>query len=172
MSADEMPCRPAAMTQVESDEEAPPGFVALRFAGIGMMARMIEPKQLNEPADWINLVSKLEAWGEVPNPDSITSLQNMPNERGLNAVLKADSTWLAEFLPWVSDGRIRARAKAAPDGSRIPIGGYSFEGRDVVVLRHLEDDIQNSAGTITNALAANDAVSAQEELRNAGMVLG
>ncbi len=109
------------MTQVESDEEAPPGFVALRFAGIGMMARMIEPKQLNETADWINLVSKLEAWGEVPNPDSITSLQNMPNERGLNAVLKADSTWLAEFLPWVSDGRIRARAKAAPDGSRIPI---------------------------------------------------
>ena len=54
------------MTQVESDEEAPPGFVALRFAGIGMMARMIEPKQLNEPADWINLVSKLEAWGRSP----------------------------------------------------------------------------------------------------------
>ena len=128
------------MTQVESDEEAPPGFVALRFAGIGMMARMIEPEKLNEPVDWINLTEKLEAWGEVPEPDSITSLQNMPNERGLNAILKADSTWLAEFLPWLSDGRIRARAKAAPEGSRIPIGGYSFEGRDVVVLRHLEDE--------------------------------
>ena len=172
MSVDEMPWRPAAMAQVESDEEAPPGFVALRFAGIGMMARMIEPEKLNEPVDWINLTEKLEAWGEVPEPGSITSLQNMPNERGLNAILKADSTWLAEFLPWLSDGRIRARAKAAPEGSRIPIGGYSFEGRDVVILRHLEDDIENSAGIITNALAAEDAESAQDELRNAGMVLG
>ena len=160
------------MVQVESDEEAPPGFNALRFAGIGMMARIIEPKQLNEPADWGNIVSELEAWGEVPNPDSITSLHTIPNEKGLNAVLKADSAWLAEFLPWVSDGRIRARAKAAPEGSRVPIGGYSHKGRDVVILRPLGDDIQNSSRIISNALAADDAETAEAELRNAGMVLG
>jgi len=160
------------MVQVESDEEAPPGFNALRFAGIGMMARIIEPKQLNEPADWCNIVSELEAWGEVPDPDSITSLHTIPNEKGLNAVLKADSAWLAEFLPWVSDGRIRARAKAAPEGSRVPIGGYSHKGRDVVILRPLEDDIQNSSRIISNALAADDAETAEAELRNAGMVLG
>ncbi|MBS65495.1 MAG: hypothetical protein CMA93_04155 [Euryarchaeota archaeon] len=172
MSDDETPWRPAAMTQVESDVDAPPGFVALRFAGIGMMARMIEPEQLNEPADWSNLVSELEAWGEVPDPDSITSLSTMPNEKGLNAVLKADSAWIAEFLPWESDGRLRARSKAAPEGSRVPIGGYSYEGRDVVILRPLEDDIQNSAGIISNALAEDDAEAAEAELRNAGMVLG
>ena len=127
------------MTQVESEEEAPPGFAALLFAGVGMMARMIEPESLSEPEDWSTLVDDLEAWGEVPDPDSITSLLTMPTSRGLNAVLQADSLWLAEFLPWVSDGRIRARAKAAPEGSRVPIGGYSYEGRDVMILRPLEE---------------------------------
>jgi len=174
MSVDEIPWRPAAMTQVESDEKAPPGFIALRFAGgkIKMMARMIEPEQMNEPEDWNNLVGDLEAWGEVPDPDSITSLQKMPSERGLNAVLQSDSAWLAEFLPWVSDGRIRARAKAAPEGSRVPIGGYSYEGRDVIILRPLEKERENSSELISNALAADDAEAAETELRNAGMVLG
>lgn len=60
------------MTQVESEEEAPPGFAALLFAGVGMMARMIEPESLSEPEDWSTLVDDLEAWGEVPDPDSIT----------------------------------------------------------------------------------------------------
>jgi len=160
------------MVQVESDEEAPPGFTALRFAGIGMMARMIEPETLNEPGDWESMVSGLEAWGEVPEPDSVTSLRTSPTPRGLNAVLQADSVWLAEFLPWVSDGRIRARAKAAPEGSIIPIGGYSYEGRDVIILRTFEEKDENSSTIILRALEADDGESAQSELRNAGMVLG
>ena len=57
------------MSQVESDEEAPPGFIALRFAGIGMMARMIEPESLSEPEDWSTMVGELKSWGEVPDPD-------------------------------------------------------------------------------------------------------
>ena len=160
------------MTQVESDEEAPPGFAALRFAGIGMMARMIEPESLSEPGDWGTLVDDLEAWGEVPDQDSITSLMTMPTSRGLNAVLQADSAWLAEFLPWTSDGRIRARAKAAPEGSRVPIGGYTYEGRDVIILRPLEEETEVSAGIISKALESDDAEAAEAELRNAGMVLG
>tara|TARA_B100000686_G_scaffold340809_1_gene417076 strand:- start:8898 stop:10151 length:1254 start_codon:yes stop_codon:yes gene_type:complete len=175
MSIDETPWRPAAMSQVESDEEAPPGFVALRFAGpkrMRMMARMIEPESLSEPADWSTMVEELEPWGQVPDPDSITSLQKMPSMRGLNAILQADSIWLAEFIPWVSDGRIRARAKAAPEGSRIPIGGYSYEGRDIVIFRPLEEDIEDSAEIILNALRSDDAEAAEVELRNSGMVLG
>ena len=163
------------MSQVESDEEAPPGFVALRFAGpkrMRMMARMIEPESLSEPADWSTMVEELEPWGQVPDPDSITSLQKMPSMRGLNAILQADSIWLAEFIPWVSDGRIRARAKAAPEGSRIPIGGYSYEGRDIVIFRPLEEDIEDSAEIILNALRSDDAEAAEVELRNSGMVLG
>ena len=163
------------MSQVESDEEAPPGFVALRFAGpkrMRMMARMIEPESLSEPADWSTMVEELEPWGQVPDPDSITSLQKMPSTRGLNAILQADSKWLAEFIPWVSDGRIRARAKAAPEGSRIPIGGYSYEGRDIVIFRPLEEDIEDSAEIILNALRSDDAEAAEVELRNSGMVLG
>ncbi|GIS92152.1 MAG: hypothetical protein CM1200mP21_04470 [Candidatus Poseidoniales archaeon] len=52
------------MSQVESDEEAPPGFIALRFAGIGMMARMIEPESLSEPEDWSTMVGDLGNHGE------------------------------------------------------------------------------------------------------------
>ncbi|MEC7706864.1 MAG: hypothetical protein VX723_02790, partial [Candidatus Thermoplasmatota archaeon] len=172
MSDDEMPWRPAGMAQVESDEEAPPGFIALRFAEIGIMARMIEPETLNGPEDWESMIGNLESWGEVPEPGSINSLRTIPTPRGLNAVLEADSVWLAEFLPWVSDGRIRARAKAAPEGSRVPIGGYSFEGRDVVILRPFEEKSDDSATIILKALESDDGEAAQRELRNAGMVLG
>ena len=136
------------------------------------MARMIEPESLSEPADWSNMVGELESWGQVPDPDSIKSLQKMPSPRGLNVILQADSKWLAEFIPWVSDGRIRARAKAAPEGSRIPIGGYSYEGRDIVIFRPLEEDIEDSAEIILNALRSDDAEAAEVELRNSGMVLG
>ena len=62
------------MAEVESDSDAPPGFNAVTFAGIGMVARMLEPQNLAEPVDWTALVSDLEPWGEVPEPNSINSI--------------------------------------------------------------------------------------------------
>ena len=160
------------MAEIESDSDAPPGFNAVTFAGVGMMARMIEPVKLEEPDDWISLVSELEAWGKVPDPNSVVSIEVTSTERGLNALLSVDSKWLAEFLPWGSDGRLRARAKAAPEGSRIPVGGYCYEGRDIVILRQIEHDSENSSGIITRALEADDKASAEQELNNVGKVLG
>jgi len=160
------------MAEIESDSDAPPGFNAVTFAGVGMMARMIEPVKLEEPDDWISLVSELEAWGKVPDPNSVVSIEVTSTERGLNALLSVDSKWLAEFLPWGSDGRLRARAKAAPEGSRIPVGGYCYEGRDIVILRQIEHDSENSSGIITRALEADDKASAEKELNNVGKVLG
>ena len=160
------------MAEIESDSDAPPGFNAVTFAGVGMMARMIEPVKLEEPDDWISLVSELEAWGKVPDPNSVVSIEVTSTERGLNALLSVDSKWLAEFLPWGSDGRLRARAKAAPEGSRIPVGGYCYEGRDIVILRQIEHDSENSSGIITRALEADDKASVEQELNNVGKVLG
>ena len=136
------------------------------------MARMIEPVKLEEPDDWISLVSELEAWGKVPDPNSVVSIEVTSTERGLNALLSVDSKWLAEFLPWGSDGRLRARIKAAPEGSRIPVGGYCYEGRDIVILRQIEHDSENSSGIITRALETDDKASAEQELNNVGKVLG
>ena len=108
------------MAEVEPDSDAPPGFDAVMFAGTGMVARMLEPQELTEPADWAALVENLEPWGDVPEPSSIVSISVTPTDRGPTVALSAGSEWSAEFLPWGSDGRLRARAKAAPEGSRVP----------------------------------------------------
>ena len=160
------------MAEVEPDLDAPPGFRATRFAGIGMVAGMLEPQNLAEPVDWAALVSGLETWGEVPEPDSITSISITATDRGLTAELSSDSEWLAEFLPWGSDGRLRARVKAAPKGSRVPSGGYSWKGTDLIIIRPKETLLTDAAQEVAKALEADDMAAAENELRMAGTVLG
>ena len=160
------------MAEVEPDLDAPPGFRAARFAGTGMVAGMLEPQNLAEPVDWAALVSGLETWGEVPEPDSITSISTTATDRGLTAELSSDSEWLAEFLPWGSDGRLRARVKAAPKGSRVPSGGYSWRGTDLIIIRPKEPPMTDAAQEVARALEADDMAAAENELRMAGTVLG
>jgi len=160
------------MAEVEPDLDAPPGFRAARFAGIGMVAGMLEPQNLAEPVDWAALVSGLETWGEVPEPDSITSISTTATDRGLTVELSSDSEWLAEFLPWGSDGRLRARVKAAPKGSRVPSGGYSWKGTDLIIIRPKEPPLTDAAQEVARALEADDMAAAENELRMAGTVLG
>ena len=160
------------MDEVKSDSEAPPGFDAVAFAGIRMVARMLEPQELKEPANWATLVENLEPWGEVPEPASVTSISTTPTDRGPTVRLSAGSEWIAEFLPWGSDGRLRARAKAAPEGSRVPAGGYLWEGTELIVVRTIEESQSNSAIDIANAIEVDDMDAAQDELRKAGAVLG
>jgi len=165
------------MAEVESDFDAPPGFKAITLAGIGMVARMLEPE---DSVDWATLVAGLEPWGEVPDPKLIRVIEVNHTERGITAWLKlarqfgdietGGDLW-AEFLPWGSDGRLRARAKAAPENWNVPSGGYSWEGSDIIIVRRVmltgwSDDI------VAGALNANDMEAAQAELRNAGRVLG
>ena len=160
------------MAEIEPDSDAPPGFNAVTFAGIGMVARMLEPQNLAEPADWTALVSDLEPWGEVPEPNSINSISTTATDRGLTADLSADLEWSAEFLPWGSDGRLRARAKAAPKGSRVPSGGYSWQGTDLIIIRPKESLTSDAAQEVARALEADDMAVAEDELRMAGAVLG
>jgi len=160
------------MAEVEPDLDAPPGFRAARFAGTGMVAGMLEPQNLAEPVDWAALVSGLETWGEVPEPDSITSISTTATDRGLTVGLSSDSEWLAEFLPWGSDGRLRARVKAAPKGSRVPSGGYSWRGTDLIIIRPKEPPLTDAAQEVARALETDDMAAAENELRTAGAVLG
>jgi hypothetical protein len=160
------------MAKIESDSDAPPGFNAVTFAGIGMVARMLEPHDLTNTDDWKSLVARLEPWGEVPEPDSIVSISTTATNRGLVVKLSADSDWSAEFLPWGSDGRLRARVKAAPTGSRVPSGGYSWQGTDLIIIRSTDPTSLDSANEVIKALEADEMSTAQEKLRNAGIVLG
>ena len=160
------------MREVEPDSDAPPRFDAVMFAGIGMVARMLEPQELTEPADWAALVENLEPWGEVPEPNSILSISATPTDRGLTVELSAGFEWSAEFLPWGSDGRLRARAKSAPEGSRVPSGGYSWEGTDLIVVRPKETPHGDSAIDVASAIEVDDMEAARDELRKVGEVLG
>ena len=161
------------MAEIEPDSDAPPGFNAVTLANkIGMVAKMLEPHDLANTDDWKSLVSRLESWGEVPEPDSIVSISTTTTNRGLVVKLSADSDWIAEFLPWGSDGRLRARAKAAPTGSRVPSGGYSWKGIDLIIIRSSDSTLLDSANEVIKALEADEMSIAQEKLRNAGAVLG
>ena len=164
--------RPAAMAEVESDSEAPAGFQAVTFAGIGMVASMLEPISISNADDWKLLISELEPWGEVPDPDSITETSLESSERGMIATLSANGPWVAEFLPWGSDGRLRARARAAPEGSRVPSGGYAWADRDMILLWRAPEVDSDAASELKEALRVDDLSDAQGILRVAGEVLG
>jgi len=160
------------MAEVESDSEAPTGFQAVKFAGIGMMASMLEPISISNADDWKLLISELEPWGEVPDSGSITEAFSEPSERGMIATLSANGLWIAEFLPWGSDGRLRARARAAPDGSRVPSGGYAWADGDAILLWRAPDEGSDAASELKEALRVDDLADAQGILRVAGEVLG
>ena len=160
------------MAEVETTASAPAGFNSVAFAGIGLSCEMLEPVQLTSPTDWSMLVSELDSWGKVPDPESIDALSVVETDRGPVATLSAESEWLAEFLPWGSDGRLRARAKAAPEDSRVPSGGYSWEGTDLIIIRPAEPPTTDAAREIERALEVDDMAAAQNEMRKAGAALG
>ena len=160
------------MAEVESDSEAPAGFQAVKFAGTGMVASMLEPISMSNADDWKLLISELEPWGQVPDSSSITEASSESSERGMIATLSANGLWIAEFLPWGSDGRLRARARAAPEGSRVPSGGYTWTDRDVILLWSAPDAGSDAASELREALRVDDLSDAQGILRVAGEVLG
>ena len=112
MPEDTIAWKPAAMSRVESTEEVPKGFQRLVFVGIGLKSTMMEP--IN-PENWKEIISELESWGEVPSNDSSVE-EIIHTDRGINLKLKDNDTfWLAEFYPWGTDGRLRARISLASE---------------------------------------------------------
>jgi hypothetical protein len=102
---------PGALPQIEHIEIAPRGFEILEFSGKGPLSvfscSMIQPSELSKTSDWIDIVSELDAWGEVPEPNSIDQVSISENSRGPVAHLGSETEWIAEFLPWGSDGLLR-----------------------------------------------------------------
>ena len=123
MSEVENNWKPAAMSRIESEEEAPNGFKWLIFAGIGLKSKMLEP--IN-PNDWKMIISNLEPWGEIPEGEIVVE-EVIDSDRGINLKLNNNGVfWLAEFFPWGADDRFRARISLAPTGSDVAIGGYTW----------------------------------------------
>ena len=103
------------MRQVSSDFDTPSGFTPIRVVGMGgltgMSADFIEPDKITTPSDWESLVADLDQWGEVPDPSTISSISSEETSRGLVLQISAELEWIAEFLPWGSDGLLRTRSR-------------------------------------------------------------
>jgi len=168
--------RPGGLPQIEHGEIAPLGFEILEFSGGGPLSAlscsMIHPSKLTTASDWLDIVSELNAWGEVPDPDSIVQASISDNVRGPVAHLRSETEWVAEFLPWGSDGLFRKRAKSYPESCDLPCGGYSWKGSDIILIRKEREPIANSRELLSDAFANQNKDKADEILRECGRKLG
>lgn len=172
MSAWERNWRPAAMRELEDDSQTPSGFEAHSFAGIGMTCRLVEPNPIADISEWEEVTSDLTPWGKIPDPSSLSSVSLSENDRGPIARLEGDSNWIAEFLPWGSDGLLRRRVEASSGVCDTPCGGFSWEGGDLILVWEETSSKESSREVLARALTDGDQDSAIETLRECGASLG
>tara|TARA_B100000686_G_scaffold347337_1_gene435800 strand:- start:4642 stop:5889 length:1248 start_codon:yes stop_codon:yes gene_type:complete len=172
MSGWERLWRPAAMAQIENSDPVPAGFESASFAGIGMTCKMIEPSKLESKSDWLTIVSELKPWGRVPEHENLEVTSLTENERGPIAILRGDSEWVAEFLPWGSDGLLRKRAKSANTICEAPCGGYIWEGIDVILIRQGDPDETSLITNLSESMQSDDLDASRDILWGCGNSLG
>ena len=169
MSEDKIAWKPAAMSMVEITNESPPGFQSLVFAGIGMKSEMLEP--IN-PANWKDTISGLKSWGEVPSEDSLVE-EIIHSDRGINLKLKDnDSYWLAEFYPWGTDGRLKARISLASEKSDTPIGIFSWNNIDLISLRRWGEVPRKIKSELFSAINSNDLETSKKIVFKSAAAVG
>jgi len=169
MSEDKIAWKPAAMTRIESGDEAPTGFNKLVFVGIGMKSEMFEPI---DPNNWKDTISGLKPWGKVPSDTSLVE-EIVHSERGIN--LKLDDNgehWLAEFYPWGTDGRLRARISLATEESDVPLGGFSWNDIDVITLRKWKSSTSDVKSKLISAINSNDLQTSKEIVFKSAAAIG
>lgn len=176
MSEGAGPWRPEALPQIEHNEIPPRGFEILEFSGrgplSGLSCSMIQPSELIEPSDWIEIISELESWGEVPDPQSIVHVSTSDHVRGPIANLRSETEWVAEFLPWGADGLLRKRVNSYPESCDLPCGGYSWNGSEVISIRKEVEQNTNSRELLLDAFEHGSMKDAEEILRECGRDLG
>ena len=172
MSVWEKKWRPAAMKEVIDESESPSGFEPRSFAGIGMTCKLVEPIPIDGISEWEEAISDLTSWGKVPDPSSLSSVLLSENDRGPIARLSGDSNWIAEFLPWGSDGLLRRRIDASSEVCDAPCGGFSWEGGDLILIWEESSTEESSRDALIRALIDGDHEAATQTLRECGISLG
>ena len=169
MPDDTIAWKPAAMSRVESTDEVPKGFQRLVFVGIGLKSKMMEP--IN-PENWKEIISELESWGEIPSNDSSVE-EIIHTDRGINLKLKDNDTfWLAEFYPWGTDGRLRARISLASEKCDVPIGGFIWMKNDMITLRKWEDRNPLVELNLNSSINSNNLEKSKEIIFNSAAAIG
>ena len=160
------------MSLQEISAPAPAGFESFSFAGIGMTCKMIEPLKLESRYDWVTIVSELRSWGEVPEPSTLEVSSLSEDDRGPIAILRGESEWVAQFLPWGSDGFLRKRAKFASSTCEVPSGGYSWEGNDLILIWNKINQENTLKIEISESLQNGDLDRSRKLLLECGNSLG
>ena len=160
------------MKEVIDESESPSGFEPRSFAGIGMTCKLVEPIPIDGISEWEEAISDLTSWGKVPDPSSLSSVLLSENDRGPIARLSGDSNWIAEFLPWGSDGLLRRRIDASSEVCDAPCGGFSWEGGDLILIWAESSTEESSRDALIRALIDGDHEAATQTLRECGISLG
>ena len=160
------------MKEVIDESESPSGFEPRSFAGIGMTCKLLEPIPIDGISEWEQAISDLTSWGKVPDPSSLSSVLLSENDRGPIARLSGDSNWIAEFLPWGSDGLLRRRIDASSEVCDAPCGGFSWEGGDLILIWEESSSEESSRDALIRALIDGDHEAATQTLRECGISLG
>ena len=164
------------MRQVSSAFQAPHGFVSIKVVGMGgltgMSADLIEPEEILTPSDWEKLMAELDYWGDVPDPTTVSRIYPEETERGLRVSIFAEEEWIAEFLPWGSDGLLKTRSRNSPENSDTPSGGYSWNDRDIVILRRRMDTVESAELVLERSLQEGSLESCRTVLEESGKALG
>lgn len=160
------------MSALEIDGALPRGFSELTFAGIGLSCRIIEPEKIGKPTDWIKIIGDLESWGEVPDPEKITDLSIFEDERGPIVELVSEEVWLAEFLPWGSDGLFRKRIEFANDEINAPCGVYVWNDREMILLSKKRKRGPDAAIELSASIKSGELERSEEILFECGAILG
>ena len=168
--------RPQALRKTESIDESPRGFERLSLSGSGPLSpfscEIIEPMKLEEVSDWIDIISDLKSWGEVPDPDILESVTISEDIRGPIGILIGEEVWIAEFLPWGADSLMRKRIEMAQKYCDVPCGGFSWMDSDVILIRRKNHQDINFNDLLSDALTSDDKEGTIEILIQSGKKLG
>ncbi len=165
--------RPSAMVESETQGEAPSGFSSIRLIGQRISLDILEPIKIQSTDDWKLLISELDEWGETPGDVNFEILSISDNERGLSIYIKSNKiNWKAQFLPWGSDGRIQSRSQNAHSDMDVPLGGYTWKGRDIIIMRKSFNYIGKLGEQLTEYLISNNAEKTKSILFSTGEILG
>ncbi|MGY8692245.1 MAG: hypothetical protein ACKVHF_04680, partial [Candidatus Poseidoniales archaeon] len=119
------------------------------------------------------IISELKKWGQVPNPETLSIISTKNTERGLSVNLESDGIiWIAQFLPWGSDGRLQSRVANSHSEMNIPSGGYSWNSSDIIILRKSLKYEQNVGEKLHESLTESNFEDSKSILNEAGKKLG
>ena len=126
------------------DSETPSGFEPRSFAGIGMTCNFVEPTSIKSISEWEEATSDLDIMGEGSGPIiSVLSLAFGERQRP-DCQTRGDSNWIAEFLPWGSDGLLRQRIDSSSESMRCSLRGILLGGDDLILIWEGGDEEDSS----------------------------